>query len=118
MKSILSRWFMFGLLVGWALSHTTVFGQPGASLPQKAQPLSAAEKLRQASPHWMRHTHATHALARGAELTTVGFVVGHRTVTQVAVQERRMRRIDADLERLQPVAMPQALEREAVAPRR
>jgi integrase len=24
-----------------------------------------AEKLRRASPHWMRHTHATHALARG-----------------------------------------------------
>ena len=30
-----------------------------------------AEKLRRASPHWMRHTHATHALGRGAELTTV-----------------------------------------------
>lgn len=24
-----------------------------------------SEKLRHASPHWMRHTHATHALARG-----------------------------------------------------
>ncbi len=31
---------------------------------------TAAEKLRRASPHWMRHTHASHALARGAELTT------------------------------------------------
>ena len=30
-----------------------------------------AEKLRRASPHWTRHTHATHVLARGAELTTV-----------------------------------------------
>ncbi|SAK92973.1 integrase family protein [Caballeronia arationis] len=30
------------------------------------------EKLRRASPHWMRHTHATHALARGAELTICG----------------------------------------------
>ena len=30
-----------------------------------------AEKLRRATPHWMRHTHATHALQRGAELTTV-----------------------------------------------
>jgi site-specific recombinase XerD len=29
-----------------------------------------AEKLRRAKPHWMRHTHATHALQRGAELTT------------------------------------------------
>jgi site-specific recombinase XerD len=30
-----------------------------------------AEKLRRATPHWTRHTHATHALQRGAELTTV-----------------------------------------------
>ena len=29
-----------------------------------------AEKLLRASPHWM-HTHATHALERSAELTTV-----------------------------------------------
>lgn len=31
-----------------------------------------AEKLRKSSPHWMRHTYATHALGRGAELTTFG----------------------------------------------
>jgi site-specific recombinase XerD len=30
-----------------------------------------AEELRRASPHWMPHKHATHALGRGAELTTV-----------------------------------------------
>jgi hypothetical protein len=30
-----------------------------------------AEMLRRASSHWMRYTQATHALARGAELTTV-----------------------------------------------
>jgi site-specific recombinase XerD len=29
---------------------------------------TAVEKLRRASPHWMHHTHASHALARGAEL--------------------------------------------------
>jgi hypothetical protein len=53
--------------------------------------------------------------ARSAELSTVGLVVGHRSVVQIAVQERRMRRVDADLERLQPVAMPEPLEGEAVA---
>lgn len=30
-----------------------------------------ADVIEKDSPHWMRHTHATHALARGAELTTV-----------------------------------------------
>lgn len=29
------------------------------------------EKLRRSSLHWMRHAHASHDLARGAELTTV-----------------------------------------------
>ncbi|WP_076887584.1 tyrosine-type recombinase/integrase [Burkholderia pseudomallei] len=32
---------------------------------------ATAEKLRRASPHWIRHAHATHALARGAELIMV-----------------------------------------------
>ncbi|WP_323183119.1 hypothetical protein [Paraburkholderia sp. CNPSo 3076] len=31
-----------------------------------------AEKLRRASLHWMRHTHATHVLGGSAELATVG----------------------------------------------
>ena len=32
---------------------------------------AVVEKLRRASPHWMRHTHASHSLARGAKLTSV-----------------------------------------------
>lgn len=40
-----------------------------------------AEKLRRASPHWMRHTHATHALGRGVELTTVRDNLRHASVT-------------------------------------
>ena len=39
-----------------------------------------AEKLRLASPHWMRHTHATHALARGVELTTVRDNLRHASI--------------------------------------
>ena len=44
-----------------------------------------AEKLRKASPHWMRHTHATHALARGAALTTVRDNLRHASVSTTSV---------------------------------
>ncbi|WP_197419582.1 hypothetical protein [Burkholderia sp. TSV86] len=30
-----------------------------------------AKKLQQATPHWMRRSHASHAVARGAGLTTI-----------------------------------------------
>lgn len=43
-----------------------------------------AEKLRRASPHWMRHTHATHALARGATLTTVRDNLRHVSISTIS----------------------------------
>jgi integrase len=44
-----------------------------------------AEKLRHASPHWTRHTHATHALARGAELTTVRDNLRHASISTTSI---------------------------------
>ena len=44
-----------------------------------------AGKLRRASPHWMRHTHATHALAHGAELTTVRDNLRHASVSTTSI---------------------------------
>ena len=44
-----------------------------------------AEKLRKASPHWLRHTHATHALAHGAELTTVRDNLRHASVSTTSI---------------------------------
>ena len=44
-----------------------------------------AQKLRQASPHWMRHTHATHALARGAELTIVRDNLRHASISTTSI---------------------------------
>jgi site-specific recombinase XerD len=44
-----------------------------------------AEKLRRASPHWMRHTHATYALANGAELTTVRDNLRHASVSTTSI---------------------------------
>ncbi|MBN3849294.1 tyrosine-type recombinase/integrase [Paraburkholderia sp. Ac-20342] len=44
-----------------------------------------AAKLRIASTHWMRHTHATHALAHGAELTTVRDNLRHASVSTTSI---------------------------------
>src|SRR5215813_10820554 len=42
MRTIISRWFMFGLLLGWALTHATVFGQTAKTgeEPKSALPIS------------------------------------------------------------------------------
>lgn len=42
---------------------------------------ATAEKLRHASPHWMRHTHASHALARGTELIMVRDNLRHASIS-------------------------------------
>ncbi len=55
-----------------------------ATVVEKESP-ATAEKLRRASPHWMRHTHATHALARGAELTTVRDNLRHSSVATTSI---------------------------------
>jgi site-specific recombinase XerD len=44
-----------------------------------------ADRLRRATPHWMRHTHASHALARGAELTTVRDNLRHASISTTSV---------------------------------
>ncbi len=42
---------------------------------------ATAEKLRSATTHWMRHTHATHALSRGVELLTVRDNLRHASIS-------------------------------------
>jgi site-specific recombinase XerD len=59
-----------------------------------------AEKLRRASPHWMRHTHATHALERGVELTTVRDNLRHASLSTTSIylhtdEEKRARQLGA-----------------------
>jgi len=44
-----------------------------------------AEKMRKTTPHWMRHTHATHALARGAELTSVRNNLRHASISTTSI---------------------------------
>jgi len=44
-----------------------------------------AEKLRRATPHWTRHTHATHLLDGGAELTTVRDNLRHASLATTSM---------------------------------
>lgn len=44
-----------------------------------------AQKLQLASPHWMRHTHATHALARGVQLTMVRDNLRHASIQTTSI---------------------------------
>ena len=44
-----------------------------------------AEKLRLATPHWTRHTHATHLLEGGAELTTVRDNLRHASLATTSM---------------------------------
>lgn len=44
-----------------------------------------AEKLGRASPHWMRHTHASHALHGGAELTAVRDNLRHSSLATTSM---------------------------------
>jgi len=55
-----------------------------AQVLEKVSP-STSVKLLRATPHWMRHTHATHALARGVELTTVRDNLRHASVATTSV---------------------------------
>lgn len=70
-----------------------------ADVVQEHSP-AAAEKLRRASPHWMRHTHASHALERGVDLTTVRDNLRHASLATTSIylhtdEEKRARQLGA-----------------------
>ncbi|TXI78796.1 MAG: integrase [Flavobacteriales bacterium] len=46
---------------------------------------ATVDKLLRASPHWMRHTHASHSLARGAELTSVRDNLRHASLSTTSI---------------------------------
>ena len=57
-----------------------------------------AEKLRRATPHWTRHTHATHLLDGGAELTSVRDNLRHSSLATTSMylhadDERRAKQV-------------------------
>jgi site-specific recombinase XerC len=64
-------------------SLEVVLQQAQASLAEHVREAldRSADELRRATPHWMRHTHATHVLQRGAGLTTVRENLRHASLS-------------------------------------
>ena len=60
------------------------FFATAAEIVEEGSP-ALAEKLRQATPHWTRHTHATHLLEGGAELTTVRDNLRHASLATTSM---------------------------------
>jgi site-specific recombinase XerD len=68
-----------------------------------------AARLRQVSPHWLRHTHATHALTSGVELVTVRDNLRHASISTTSTylhgnDRRRSHQVGAAFGRTQPRA--------------
>jgi len=66
----------------WRVMRRFFLQAAGVIEPRNA---SLAEKLRRASPHWMRHSHATRALENGADLTTVRDNLRHASIATTSV---------------------------------
>ncbi len=56
-----------------------------------------AQRIRKASAHWLRHTHASHTLEAGTPLTTVQANLGHASLgtTSIYVSEAEKKRLKA-----------------------
>jgi len=72
----------------WAVMRR-VFDTVAEAAMQLQPPQEAlAERLRQASPHWMRHTHASHALSKGADLMSVRDNLRHASIATTSIYLR------------------------------
>lgn len=78
----------------WAIMHRAFHTMADACEELERPQAALAAKLRRASPHWMRHTHATHALSKGAELLTVRDNLRHASIatTSVYLRSEEMKR--------------------------
>ena len=58
-----------------------------------------AERLAAASTHWLRHTHASHSIAKGVRVEVAQQILGHASLVTTTVyvtteQKRRMKAMD------------------------
>ncbi len=87
-----------GSITAWRLWRVMKrFFATAADVVEEDNP-ALAEKLRRATPHWTRHTHATHLLDGGAELTTVRDNLRHSSLATTSMylhadDERRAKQV-------------------------
>jgi len=91
---------------------TGEFFREAAELVEARNPALAA-KLRRASPHWLRHTHATHALNAGVELVAVRDNLRHASIATTSTylhgdEAKRARQVGAAFRRRPRLARPEA----------
>lgn len=72
----ISAWRLWRVMKRFFATAADVVGEDNAAL---------AEKLLTATPHWTRHTHATHLLEGGAELTTVRDNLRHASLATTSM---------------------------------
>lgn len=72
----------------WAIMHRVFKTVARACETLERPQVALAAKLREASPHWMRHTHATHALSKGADLLTVRDNLRHASIATTSIYLR------------------------------
>jgi site-specific recombinase XerD len=75
-ESGITAWRLWRVMKRFFATATDVVGDGNPAL---------AEKLRRATPHWTRHTHATHLLDGGAELTTVRDNLRHSSLATTSM---------------------------------
>ncbi|MFP4899078.1 tyrosine-type recombinase/integrase [Paraburkholderia sp. BR14261] len=81
------------------------FQEVAACVEARNPPL--AVKLRLASPHWLRHTHASHALGAGVELVAARDNLRHASIATTSTyphgsDKRRARQVGAAFSRAAP----------------
>ena len=62
----------------------TFFASCAKKLEAAKEP-SAAARLRQASTHWLRHTHGAHAVARGVPIEVLQLNLGHASINTTTI---------------------------------
>lgn len=77
------------------MSWTAIYRMLKAHFKRAAHNMPAARDaghLMQASTHWLRHTHATHAISRGAAIQDVQEILGHASMATTSIYSHASRK--------------------------